>query len=344
VQITNLSIEELRAVGQSLLFHGRLREAEAVFEELQKKAKAVGDDVGLGWAVKGLAEVNRYSGQPDYALHFAREALTLANKTGDSRLRIAAYNELGSLFLIQGDYNSAAENFGECLKEAKAHGYSENIGTLYGNIGMVLGRQGKPNEAHEAFDQAVRYARASGNSYQLAQQLVCLAQSHFDRRGYAEAEVLIAENIDLCDTNKYIQLQGRNYGSLGLIRFRQGKLEDAKGYLEKASSIALEISDEDGLAKRKSNLAQVYAAMGQSLMAHKCFEESIRITERIGDVQGAAVDHMARGNLYAKDAKDMQTDLALLHLTIARDYFAKLGDTRNLQVAEALLKDLEKSQ
>ena len=126
--------------------------------------------------------------------------------------------------------------------------------------------------ARQSYKKGVEAARAANDKNQLALQLT-RANNHLARQEYADAEALVEESARLCDEIGNVRMKGANLGTLGLISYRQGKLVVAKSILKEAIEIAEKTGDDPGLARRCSNLAQVFATLNESVNARLLRQE-----------------------------------------------------------------------
>lgn len=95
----------------------------------------------------------------DTAAHYARQALALANKTGDNKLIGASLNSLGSAKQATGDYDSALVYLNRSIGVKLNFGDSTILISELSNMGIIYDEKGDYDRALQYYFKALRMAR-----------------------------------------------------------------------------------------------------------------------------------------------------------------------------------------
>jgi tetratricopeptide (TPR) repeat protein len=136
-----------------------------------------------------------------------------------------------------------------------------------------------------------------------------LAEAHLGVGGYARAQRLYRESIDLAEAAKLTSLKGESLYRLGDIAYAQGKLEDAKGFYSQSRDLFTRLNDKRGIARALNSLGNVAYDSGDTKTAKEFYAESLALTRESGGqwsmagarrIQSSATPSMSR------DTREMQ--------------------------------------
>ncbi len=153
-------VQCLEALGGLALQEGRVEEGRALYEEGLRVAK---DDRGL--AARMLLGLGRHALQRDDntgALGLLRQALPLAEGTGDRILLGRIVNNIGIVHFNEGRYHDALEEFRRALQVRQGLGYRFGEVVNLHNIGDAWLRIGDLPRAYASFEQSRELARECG--------------------------------------------------------------------------------------------------------------------------------------------------------------------------------------
>ena len=158
-----------------------------------------------------------------------------------------AYNDMGKVYCITGNYHVAKECYEKALIISKKVYCEEHadVATSYNNLGVVHSELGKNNEAKDYYEKALT-----------------IRKTIFDE-----------EHADVATS----------YNSLGVINSDLGKYNEAKEYHEKALTISKKIYDEEhaDVATSYNNLGVVYSDLEKYNEAKEYHEKALTIRKKI---------------------------------------------------------------
>jgi tetratricopeptide (TPR) repeat protein len=150
--------------GFALTFLGRLAEAQQLIERGMGIAREQGDIETLGWGYQMSAFLAYRVGEPESARANARQAVEIAERTGNSYSRAAAWHFLGTAETMQGQWREAIEAVERSRVIAErgrtAAGLEAVCATLLAESHLGLGEL---ERARGLAERAVELAHAQGS-------------------------------------------------------------------------------------------------------------------------------------------------------------------------------------
>ena len=179
---------------------------------LQESLAAAGDDIDPAVRVDALIELAGISMTNDTELSKAtyREAVALADATGDDHVGARARMGLGLLLGNQGFYDEAGVLLEACLVSFRNEADLHNTALALERLSELLRDQGQEERYRQLIDEAIELQRASGDRRELFWSIASLSQRAImngDREralvGLIEARALTDE-LDYLDGDSWI--------------------------------------------------------------------------------------------------------------------------------------------
>jgi DNA-binding SARP family transcriptional activator/tetratricopeptide (TPR) repeat protein len=138
------------------------------YESALNEYSQTGSETELARLYADWSLLSHGQNEPEEAVAFARQALALAEVTGDTRALAQAHNMLGILAGKSGDQKEALRHLGESLDLAEALGDSDARVAALNNLALVRESGGEPEEALKLAESALRLCVASGDRHREA--------------------------------------------------------------------------------------------------------------------------------------------------------------------------------
>jgi serine/threonine protein kinase/tetratricopeptide (TPR) repeat protein len=231
----------------ALVHEGQARAAAAqvTWEQVRALCRRTTDVSGECEALEGLGRVARRQEDHDQALSCYREALRLAEKSGDAARQGKLHNSLGILAWKSGGYAQALTHYERGLRLFEASDDHAHAGLMLNSIGVTLQRLGRPEEAIRRLEEAIRLHRRTQQLQLEAHALGVLGDVYFgmDRQEealpcYLDSLRLRPELGDRRGEGWMLQRLARSYAA-------QGFRERSRNAAERATLIAAEVGDEE---------------------------------------------------------------------------------------------------
>jgi predicted ATPase/DNA-binding SARP family transcriptional activator len=151
--------------------HARLGERDLArlhYESALNEFSQTGSEAELARLYADWSLLSHGQDEPEEATTLARQALALAEVTGDTRALAQAHNMLGILAGKSGDQEAALRHLGDSLDLAEALGDSDARVAALNNLALARESGGEPEEALKLAESALRLCVASGDRHREA--------------------------------------------------------------------------------------------------------------------------------------------------------------------------------
>ncbi len=202
--------------------------------------------------------VNSYYTDPDRAMEYGKEMLRLSEQIGFRKGVGTAYNCIGVVYYIKGDYFLALDFYKKSLEIKLELNNKVGASSTYSNIGIIYAMQGNFPEALKNNFSALKLREETGIKKDIADSYISLG-------------------------NIYTLLENNT---------------EALKYQLKALSIKKEIGDKLGLARSYSNIGNIYSDQENYNEALLNYSESLKIVEELNDKKDMATVYSAIGIIY----------------------------------------------
>lgn len=223
---------------------------------------------------KTLALISK---NPEEALQYAQEALTLSQKLAYNKGLAKAYNQLGLIARLQGDYEEALDYFWEALKYSEEMNDNKLIAQTLNGIGATQLRLKRYTNALNAFNKVLKIHEASRDSLGIAVSYSNLGDVYVETgkydlaKEYHQRAIGINIRFDNAAFNHY------SFYALGKIAFEIGDYAEALRYHEEALRIRLRTNNQYEVARSYEYLAHIYLGQGQLEQAESYLQQSLDI-------------------------------------------------------------------
>lgn len=229
-------------------------DAELLAKEALVLAQKTGNKNALSDCYNTLANLYHQSGRLEQALYYHQQALKIRMAINDQVGIIKSFNNLGTVYQKLSQYEKANDYFFKGLKPALVLKDSLITGTLYMNIGNSYASMDQPKMATEYFRKALQL---SNKEFFRLKCLVNISNQYFFLKDFAVAEK----------------------------------------YFEEALNLAKELDDKPIQARLFSNISQVYLAKKEYAKAEKVIQQSLKINREINNQNGLCLDYLALASL-----------------------------------------------
>ena len=212
---------------------------------------------------------------PIKKFYYSNQYRILAEKHGIDSLVASAYLDMGNSHGLRSNLDSALYYFKIGQERAKASNFLSGVARSYVNMGFVYDRLDRKKEAVKYYEESLKIFRKLNHK----------------------------KGINQCITN------------LGAIYFDLKEYKTAHQYFQQVLESVRETPDDEvGLSNAMYSLGGSSWRLGDNKKALEYYQKSLAIKEKIGDLNGIALNNWGMGQLLV-DKKEY--DQALYHLEIA---------------------------
>lgn len=246
---------------------------------------------------------------PDKSLFYARQALDLAKKTGDTQLIVKSLNRIGGCHYVNAQYREAIQAYLEGLKYRDRITDTVLIANLLTNVGMVHNRLSEYRMAEKYHLRALELRKKHNQDPLLvAGTLNNLGMAYGGQKKYYEAleqyrqaQVIYRKAGHLRGAAAVINNIADNY------RLQEKFTPALKHYLE-ALPIYRQIGLNWGVSNTLRNIGEVYINIKKLHKAREYLEEALQIAREIKSKQLLAINYELLFNLY-REMRDFKKAL-----------------------------------
>ena len=247
---------------------------------------------------------------PDTALYYANQSLTLSEQIGFTKGMGMAYNSMAVTYFVKSDYLPALEFYKKALKKTEESGNKMNTAATLNNIGIVYQYMGNYPEALQSYFACLKTFEEIGNRNAIATIYTNIGLVYTKQENFPEAlkNQFAALKIFEETGNKKGKITA--YNNIGMA------YTDQDIYLDKALEnyfasvkICEELGDKNNLANAYGNIGLVHRKQGKYSEAMKYYSSSLKLREEIGSKDGLVICYIGIGlvklkTLQAKEGKD----------------------------------------
>jgi class 3 adenylate cyclase/tetratricopeptide (TPR) repeat protein len=271
---------ELRSVlstlGEVRTVRERLREAEVLADKLN-------DDRRRGRVYAFLTNVHSQLGDPDQALVPGALALDIAERTGDSRLRILATSYLALTHYYLGDYGKVVELATDNLALLPAEWIYEDFGaaqpvSVYDRLRLVvaLAQLGRFTEAAPHADEAIRLAEPTRHANTVGYAYSGVVALHLLKGDWPAARSFIEHWVSGLRTGEVASLLPFAVSASSLVSAQLGDTTEALGRLREGDRLA-ESAASKGIGGHRSSM---YHSLGHAALLLGRLDDAQRLGQR----------------------------------------------------------------
>lgn len=247
----------------------------------------------------------------DSAFLYGNQALELANEINYPNGKAQSYNDLGIIFIDQGNFTKALDYFDKSMSIRKQLGDTAGIASLYNKIGIIHQKQGNLKLALENQIEALKI-------YELLQHDLwigyCLNNIAIVHQNLGNLEKSLEYHLRALDYRKRMNDsygEGGSLGNIGNVYFKMGDTTAALDYYEQSLDILREIGDDESVSVQLSNMGNIYSARGDNATALRMLLESLQLREKLGDQKGISSALVKLGEVYTNQEKYHQASQSL---------------------------------
>ena len=265
---------------------GNPAQAEKSYNAALKLRREIGDKAGLSVTLMDLSSLlDETFGRSREALPLLQEALAITRETGNKNLEARALNNLGAVYLAQGQYADAQTFFeGALAIREKAKSPQETADTVH-NLGDAFTRMGRYDQALQRYVAALDLRRAAGDRRSAALAAYGIG-TIFDYQGrYGSAAKSKGDALqafrDLGQRDIWL---GEILSGYGYSLSSSGRAADARAPLDEALKLAEELKNVNLVAQtlrfQAARLRHAGDAKGAADVTRQALQAAGRATDR----------------------------------------------------------------
>jgi adenylate cyclase len=275
--------------------------------------------------------------QSEEAAQKLREAIDLARQLQYTKGEAAAWNGLGVVEEIRGNYAEAQQYYRRGLELRRALGNAAEVGASLNNLGVLQELTGR-------FDSALVYHRENLRIQEQLHDTVRMARAQFNLAGafmemglYSDAQKYLTDARRILEARNDLDGTAKVYTQLGHLRLELDLYAEARTYYARALELRRSLADEGRLADALNDYANALDELDSSKVALPYYMQALEIRKRLDDRAGVAAVQINLGDAHKHLGNYAQ---ALDYLRAAEKTCLELDDTQSLMEVFNIVGDV----
>ncbi|MEX2235560.1 MAG: tetratricopeptide repeat-containing sensor histidine kinase [Cyclobacteriaceae bacterium] len=259
----------------------------------------------------------------------AENALKLAEGNNFRKQKIRAYQNIGLLYAISGDYSTALRYDNLALQNSIQNSDSVNLSIDYNNVASDYYDLGEYDEAYYYFTQSYRVAQNIQDSLRMAIALHNVGRVFKELGQYDRA--LAHLNLSLQKSRDINDIEGIPYSldEIGDVMLRKGEYDSALNILLRSVNLTREQNLGVLEPKTLAKLATVHLHSKNYDHALAYYDTTYKLHERTGNEFGIAEVELGRGLVFIEQGKyDEAMQSISRSLSLAKQSNARILEIR----------------
>ncbi len=264
------------------------------WEQALQLYRAGGDRAGEGRALGNLGTAYLVLGDYHRAIEFFEQHLAISQTIGNWAGEGVALGNLGNAYFSLGDYRQAIKFYEQDLAISQEIGDRLGEGTALGNLGIAYNSLGEYRRAIEFYERHLVIAQAVGDRAGEGRALGNLGSAYLGMGNYRRAIEFFEQDLAISQEIGDQLGEGTALGNLGIAYNSLGNYRRAIELHEQVLTIFQAIGNRSGEGTTFGNLGAAYRNLGDYRHAIELFEQHLVISREIG---GRSEEGRALGNL-----------------------------------------------
>lgn len=314
---------------------GNDAQAAMIFNIVLAAAQRVDSLLGKANALVGLGDV--YLAQGDYlrAADNYQQIMTLAEKL-ESKQAIAAVSvKLGNIHYYQGNFPQAMEYYQTSARLYEKLGSTREIAYPLLSIGNAYFAQDDYPRALEYFQRSLKVYEQIFDRAGTAYLLIRIAEVHAAQNRYGQAVEFYEKSLKLQEELGLRAMTALSLNGIANVRYREGDYAEAVRLSSRATELAKEGNAPDVLWKTLTALGQAHRALKHVDQAERSFLDAIDVLEKL---RGQLVGNEREQQLFFENKTVPY--VAMVELLVAQNKFAEAFHYAELAKGRILLEVL----
>jgi tetratricopeptide (TPR) repeat protein len=227
-------IETLQERAHESVATGRHARARESLEQARRIAASIDDQTALVDLSRELGDLELQEGRLLDATALHRQALHMAEQSGDGRRIMLSLGSLAATEQQAGRVESSAKLYERAMDLARERGDRGTLAVLLNNIGLLHQGRGDVDAARQAYQEASTINKELGQREAEASNHANLGMLAEDRREFEQAAREFALALDLDKEVENRRGIAADLANMGRIAVRLGRTEQGLDYLDRA--------------------------------------------------------------------------------------------------------------
>src|ERR1022692_4840968 len=290
----------LHQIGSIYYNLGEPQKALDYYNQALTLRRAAGDGVGEVSTLNNIGNVYSGLGEQQKALDYYSQALPLLRAVGDRARQAAMLTNIGNVYADLGEKQKALDHFNQALPLARAVGGHAIESRMLNNIGVVYADLGEKQKALDYYNQALPLKPAVGDRAGEAGTLNNIGYVYWELREKQRALDYYNQALPLKRAVGDRAGEAGTLNNIGYVYWELGENQRALDYFNQALPLERALGDRPGEANTLNNIGKVYADLGEKQKALDYYDQALPLRRAVGNRQGEAYTLNNIGEVYSE--------------------------------------------
>lgn len=283
----------------------------------------------------------------DSARKYAREALSLSEKSGFETWKATTHHSMGTFYFQTGEYDSAVAHFEIAKSLYEKSGLLDKAASSYNGLGNVYLQMSFYKKSLEYYLQGLKYSDSTGNSKKSALITGNIGLIYYYLKNNEQSLAYYLRSLSIAHELKDSAGIAASYTNLGNLYKNLDSIPRALEYHLKALEIFQRMNFLSRMGESYNNLGMMYTDLGDYSMALEYYRKSVDVNEKMNSDDGLCATYNNIGQVYrltknhGQAIESFMKGLALAEKMNARDRMMNLYG--NLYEVYGSLKKFDKA-
>jgi signal transduction histidine kinase len=265
-------------------------------DSLKKVLLTEKEDMNKVNTLNEISDELKYNSDFENAMHYANQALQIAEKINFRKGKASAYRRIGSIYFFQNNFPDALKNSYSAVKLYEEIGDKKSIGFCLAQIGQIEYTLKNYSEALKNYLASLKVLQEAGDEEMIAVLYTSIADVYLSENNYTEALKADSLSLKISEKLQNKMRMAMAFSSIGKILEKEGMIASiagdhvaAKGKFSQALTNyikAIRLEENGGF---KGNTILDYSSAGNISIklnklsdAKKYLEKSLEVSKEIG--------------------------------------------------------------
>lgn len=271
--------ELLRKMAECAQQAGQIEKAKQSYQLLLDRSRLCDNVYEESWALSGLGHIADLQSERETALQMLRQALVLAETSGNKDATMITWGRLGMVLDSKQDWEAARDAYQQKLRLAQISGNEAAIISSLNNIGLVYLGEHKYAESIRILQQLTERLSVNGDPVVLSKVFGNLAYAYDEKGNIQAAASCYGQQFELASRYGYKLGTSIALCGLGCMALKRGDYSEANSRLQEAVSIGSEIGIKYYTSEYNFFFARALLEQKQPARAIACLKTSLADAE-----------------------------------------------------------------
>lgn len=233
-------------------------------------------------ALNNLGFLAAEKGEPQKALDYHLQSLSIREETGDANGTAESLANLAEIYKDLGDIPKALNTHYKSLKIFENRNDKYGISAVLNQIGQIYSNQDETVRALECYVKSLKTAEEANNKKAIAHALNSIGVLHNNNEDLEKALEFYFKSLKIKEEINDKKGIAFTLSNIGVAYKKKNDFAKALKYYERSLEIRKELKDKQGIATSLLNISSVMVQQGNTKQALESAQNSLSLAKELG--------------------------------------------------------------